>query len=811
MSIARYWRRSGGLITGISFLATLLLAGCGGGSGGDTSGKGPTAAVKITGTAAKGAPITSATVALKDKSGTTATGTTGADGKFTIDAKLTLPLLLRISTGNGYLYSVATAEGTTNIHPYTDLIIKNWYRAQGSNVETEFNSAGALTHIPTASEINTIEAVISSILSANMSNAGVAVGFNLITGTFAANSTGFDKVLDSTQVVIDTTTGGVTVTATDATTGITGTIVSTIAPIVTTADTTKPNDPTGLVALPASTSSIVLTWVASTDNVGVAGYNIYRGGNLLTTSPYPVYTDTSLSSGTNYCYQVEAFDGAGNKSAAKSTQACATVPSTADTTAPSTPTGLSATAASSSKINLSWSAATDNVGVIGYAVSRNGVQVTTVTGTSFSDVGLAAGTTYTYTVRAVDSSMNTSSASTSSSATTSAGLPTAPTGIAAAAADGQTSVTWNAVSSATSYNLYWSTSTGVSKSSGTKITGVTSPYAHTGRTNGTTYYYVVTAVNASGESVESAQVSTTPSSGGGGSSPAGPNSASGTYTWNAGTGTLTMTTTTSNFVCSGPKMGNESPATGITITSTTMTWLLPDSTTWTRSVSGAANDIVGVWTETSQNGTPFMLIFNANGTYSGSGTDNCAEVWSQYGQGRYGAGLEYRDPSATAVSVAGPGITGSVALTYNASYSSWGGVNSQSYQVDLGSTFPTGLPYTYTFTVTTASGTTTKTNTLTCFQQELVSIIAPIGTVTGAITFTWTGITDPVATYGVWLQDPNSGVNAALWNSYGLTGTSNVYGGPALTPGTTYNYSVQATGSTCSSGTSSVVSSFTYQ
>jgi hypothetical protein len=250
---------------------------------------------------------------------------------------------------------------------------------------------------------------------------------------------------------------------------------------------------------------------------------------------------------------------------------------------------------------------------------------------------------------------------------------------------------------------------------------------------------------------------------------------------------------------------------GITITSTTMTWLPPDSDTWTRSVSGAANDIVGVWTTATQTGQPFTLIFNADGTYSASGTDNCAQVWSQYGQGRYGASLEYRDPSATAVSVAGQGITGSVALTYNASYSSWGGVNSQSYQVDLGSTLPTGLPYTYTFTVTTASGTTTKTSTLTCFQQELVTNLAPTGTVSGAITFTWTGITDPGATYGVWMQDPNSGVNAALWSSYGLTGTSNVYGGPALTPGTTYNYSVQASGGTCSIGSAYVVGSFTYQ
>jgi len=73
------------------------------------------------------------------------------------------------------------------------------------------------------------------------------------------------------------------------------------------------------------------------------------------------------------------------------------------------------------------------------------------------------------------------------------------------------SISWSSVSGATSYNIYWSTTSGVTKTTGTKITGGTSPYAHTGLTNGTTYYYVVTAVNSYGESSESSQVSATPS------------------------------------------------------------------------------------------------------------------------------------------------------------------------------------------------------------------------------------------------------------------------------------------------------------
>jgi hypothetical protein len=89
-----------------------------------------------------------------------------------------------------------------------------------------------------------------------------------------------------------------------------------------------------------------------------------------------------------------------------------------DTTPPSVPSGLSATAVSPSQINLSWTPSTDDVGVTGYTIFRNTTQINTTSASSYSDTGLAAGTAYSYTVAAYDAAGNASSPSSSASATT---------------------------------------------------------------------------------------------------------------------------------------------------------------------------------------------------------------------------------------------------------------------------------------------------------------------------------------------------------------------------------------------------------
>ena len=339
----------------LAMLFSVAVAACGGGGGGSSPPTPTPVAATLSGTAATGKAIASATVTIKGANGVKITTATDTTGKYpaTNVTTLTAPYLLKVTTAAGTnIYSVATAAGTANIHPFTDLIIRNWYKVKGSDVETEFNGTLTPANIPTPAEINTIKAVVKNILSTLLAKEGVST-FDLIATPFNADSTGFDKVLDSTRVTIATTVAGtVTVTTTDPTTGGVSTLATTTIATnfaTTPADTTKPTDPTSLTASPATTTSILLTWTASTDAVGVAGYNIYRDTVKIGTSPYPAYSDTGLVPGSSNCYKVEAFDGAGNVSAlAPTTAVCAMPAAAADTIAPSAPTNLTATPASTS-------------------------------------------------------------------------------------------------------------------------------------------------------------------------------------------------------------------------------------------------------------------------------------------------------------------------------------------------------------------------------------------------------------------------------------------------------------------------------
>jgi chitodextrinase len=192
--------------------------------------------------------------------------------------------------------------------------------------------------------------------------------------------------------------------------------------------------------------------------------------------------------------------------------------------APTAPSGLGATAASSSQINLGWTASSASCSITynvfrgttsGFAPSAGNQIATGVTMTTYSDTGLAASTAYYYLVEAVDTG-GTSAASNQATATTSAscGVPTAPSGLGAtAASSSQINLSWTASSASCSitYSVFRSTTSGFAPSAGNQVaTGVTmTTYSDTGLAASTTYYYLVEAVDTSGTSTASNQASAT--------------------------------------------------------------------------------------------------------------------------------------------------------------------------------------------------------------------------------------------------------------------------------------------------------------
>lgn len=258
-------------------------------------------------------------------------------------------------------------------------------------------------------------------------------------------------------------------------------------------DTTPPSAPTNLTAANITISSVDLSWTASTDNVGVTGYDVYQDGSLIASVTTTSHSVTGLASGTTYAFTVSAKDAAGNVSALSSAVNVTT--ETPDTTAPSVPTGLVASAVTQTSLTLSWDASTDNVGVTGYDVYQDGSLITSVTGTSTNVSGLAAGTAYAYTVSAKDAAGNVSAASTALNVTTDAPdttPPTVPTGLVASAVT-ETSLTlsWDASTDdvgVTGYDVYQDGSLIAS------VTGTT--FGVTGLTGGTTYAFTVSAKDA---------------------------------------------------------------------------------------------------------------------------------------------------------------------------------------------------------------------------------------------------------------------------------------------------------------------------
>ena len=249
----------------------------------------------------------------------------------------------------------------------------------------------------------------------------------------------------------------------------------------------------------------------------MTGYRIYRGtrtGNetlLASVGTGTTYTDTSATNGTTYYYRVSATNGLGESLPSNERSA-------APATTPGAPT-LNTATGGNNNVALTWTAPASNGGatLTGYRIYRgtaagNETLLTSVgTGTTYTDTTAVNGTTYYYQVSAMNS-VGESARSLERSAlpATTAGAPTLTS---ATAGDGKIDLAWTAPSNGgspiTGYRIYRGTTSG-SETLLTNAGGSTTTYTDTSATNGTTYYYEVSAVNAVGEGLPSNERSATP-------------------------------------------------------------------------------------------------------------------------------------------------------------------------------------------------------------------------------------------------------------------------------------------------------------
>ena len=174
--------------------------------------------------------------------------------------------------------------------------------------------------------------------------------------------------------------------------------------IVQSVDRRAPSVPASLSITAVSTTSISVTWGASRDNVGVAGYGVYLNGTRLASPTARSYTLSALKCGTTYKVGVDAFDAARNRSGIASVLA-ATAPCV-DATAPTAPASLHQSGWSQTGLAVEWSESSDNVGVAGYGIYRNGVPIAATQQRSAWVVGLVCGAGYSISVDAYDAAGN---------------------------------------------------------------------------------------------------------------------------------------------------------------------------------------------------------------------------------------------------------------------------------------------------------------------------------------------------------------------------------------------------------------------
>jgi N-acetylneuraminic acid mutarotase len=454
----------------LTAIATLILAGCGGG-GANTSSGGDVSTVTASVTPYKGPYYNGATVVLKDANGSPITlvagGTVNASGvaSVTFPSSVTYPLIVEVT---GSYFNEVTGAPETGSTPLRGLIQSAGAAASG--VPVTLVTETAVTDLQTRlGGFSTAHPIQAASAVAAMSVAGT------IFGVPASAVPAFDPATNQTS---DTNTLLLSAWAMAAN-GQSGATLADRAQALATGLVNPTNAPTSVVTQ-ATFDAALLAMTSGASSVMAAGASA-PSSPAIPTATY----------GALYASAVGAGGGGG-----------AVTPSI---------TGFSPT-----------------MGAVGTVVTITGTNLGSFTpapivkfGTTVATPTYAGSTSITVAVPAglavgsyaitIGGAAGTPVAVGTFNVTAAATAPAAPTGVAAAVVSGsQINLSWSAVTGATSYNVYSATASGVALNAGNKVSTVTNTSANiTGLAASTTYYYVVTALSSAGESVASAEVSAT--------------------------------------------------------------------------------------------------------------------------------------------------------------------------------------------------------------------------------------------------------------------------------------------------------------
>lgn len=258
-------------------------------------------------------------------------------------------------------------------------------------------------------------------------------------------------------------------------------------------DTLPPSPPGDLSVINRTHTVIALNWSKSSDNVGVKAYQLYRDGKRIITTAKNTYTNKDLIPGKQYTYSIRAYDAAGNISEDSETLFVSTV---SDYQPPTIPNSPFASAVTYNTITLNWKPSSDNIGIKRYEIYMCGTKKASASGTSYICKGLSPGSTYNFTIKAVDTAGNYSSASSTVYADTIAdtATPSIPTGLkAVSVTESEVALAWSPSSDNVKVKKYEIYRDGKIVSSTSKTT-----YVNKKLIPGKSFKYTIRSVDTSG-------------------------------------------------------------------------------------------------------------------------------------------------------------------------------------------------------------------------------------------------------------------------------------------------------------------------